>query len=481
MLRLVKARPTTPALNDRQFASSIGWVNDPNGLVYLDGEYHLFYQLNPHSRVWGPMHWGHAVSTDLERWDELPIALEPDELGWIFSGSIVADVDNRAGLSREGETVLIAFFTHHDPEGKAAGHTDYEHQSLAVSHDKGRSWTKHAGNPVLTNPGDAPDFRDPSVFWHDRSAAWVMLISAGDKLQIHRSTNLFDWTWASSFDAGRGAGLGLWECSYLCEMPIEGENERRWVLIQSFNPGGRLGGSGTRYFVGDFDGFTFTPAPDFDAAAPAADNHWLDWGPDNYAMIGWANLPATHTRPLFIGWMNNWAYANETTEEPFRGRMIMPREAHLARTPVGLRLRARPKFVGAPPHRCPLNGPAPVARDRMCHLEAAVRVQPGSTPRLTLEAEGETLASITYCAAKDVITIDRRAAHPTGAADGLAGQFDLPRLATSDMLSLSLYVSPFGLELFIDEGAQAVTVQLDASRCIDRVSSDGFEPTRLAD
>ncbi|MCG8441278.1 MAG: glycoside hydrolase family 32 protein [Caulobacterales bacterium] len=472
--------PITPSTTARsgeapQFASTVGWVNDPNGLVYLDGEYHLFYQHNPGERTWGPMHWGHAVSRDLMTWDELDVALSPDELGWIFSGSVIADIENRARLSRAGETVLIAFFTHHDRSAKLAGRRGFEHQSMAVSHDKGRNWTKYSGNPVLPNPGDAADFRDPCVFWHAATGAWIMVLSAGDRAQFYRSTNLVDWSWASDFTAGRGAALGVWECPHVCEVPIEGELERRWMLVQSVNPGGRLGGSGTRYYIGRFDGYGFAVDGDFQAVMSAQGDQWLDWGPDNYASISWANLPAGRDRPLVIGWMSNWAYAHASIERPFRGRMTTPRELSVVRTAAGLGLRTRSALPRARIADLPIDAPSLADRPSLSVIELKARPAPADRPRLTLESAGADVIAITFDPDTNTLSVDRRAAHPTGDPSGLAGQFAIPRQSASPELRLTVYVSPFALEMFIDDGLQAATALLDSSLPVDRARLHEFE------
>ncbi|MBK8020736.1 MAG: glycoside hydrolase family 32 protein [Chloroflexi bacterium] len=258
------------------------WMNDPNGMVYLDGEYHLFYQYNPDDVIWGPMHWGHAVSTDLVHWETLPIALYPDDLGTIFSGSIVIDTDNTAGF---GENAMVAVYSYHT-----------QTQGLAYSLDRGRTWTKYDGNPII----DAlyQDFRDPKVFWHEPTGRWVMIISAGREAQIFTSPNLIDWTFASRFAAGHV--VATWEVPDL--FPLEIDGVTRWVMLVSVGGHAPAGGSGIQYFIGDFDGQTFTNEN------PTGTTLWFDYGPDNYAGTTWFNAP--EGKKLYIGWLNNWVYAN---------------------------------------------------------------------------------------------------------------------------------------------------------------------------
>ena len=255
-------------------------MNDPNGLVYDDGVYHLFFQYHPDSSVWGPMHWGHATSRDLLHWEEQPVALMPDDLGMIFSGSIVIDKANSSGLGRDRIAPWVALFTHHDMAGEKAGTGRYQHQSIAVSQDKGHSWTKYAGNPVIANPG-MQNFRDPKVIWHAETQRWIMTLAGGDRILFYSSANLIDWaatTALTSFEIAEGNVL---ECPDLVRFEVEGKP--RWVLLVSVFTGGPNGGSATQYVVGDFDGHRFVPEHD--------DVRWLDYGPDNYAAVTFHHAP----------------------------------------------------------------------------------------------------------------------------------------------------------------------------------------------
>ena len=302
------------------FSPEENWMNDPNGLVYNDGIYHLFYQYYPEDIVWGPMHWGHATSTDLIHWKHQDIALYPDELGYIFSGSAVVDHGNTSGLGSEGKDPLVAIFTYHDPEKKKSGTPGHETQGIAFSNDNGVTWTKYDKNPVLVDT-EKIDFRDPKVFWHDESEHWIMTLAVGDHAEFYRSPDLKNWEFLSEFGKDVGAHGGVWECPDLFKMKVEGEDEAQWVLLISINPGGPNGGSGTQYFIGDFDGKEFNTKQKV--------TKWLDHGADNYAGVTFSNVP--DGRHLFIGWMTNWNYAQKVPTEKWRSAMTLPRELSLVK------------------------------------------------------------------------------------------------------------------------------------------------------
>lgn len=296
------------------FTPKAKWMNDPNGLIYLNGNYHMFFQHYPDSTVWGPMHWGHAISKDLIHWDEQPIALYPDSLGWIFSGSAVYDEGNTSGLAKDGKMPLVAIFTHHNQKLEKEGRKDYQYQSLAYSLDEGKTWEKYAGNPVIKNPGIV-DFRDPKVRWNDEVKKWILTLATKDRITFFSSPNLIDWTKESEFGENIGAHGGVWECPDLFPLKVNGKEV--WVLLVSINPGAPNGGSGTQYFVGDFDGKTFTP---FNTKTK-----WIDYGTDNYAGVTFSNT----NRPIFLGWMSNWQYAQQVPTQKWRSAMTLPRELSL--------------------------------------------------------------------------------------------------------------------------------------------------------
>lgn len=290
------------------------WMNDPNGLVYHQGVYHLFYQYYPDDIVWGPMHWGHAISKDMRHWENKPIALYPDEHGLIFSGSAVVDENNTSGFGSEDNPALVAIFTYHDMEGEKTGTDTFQTQGIAFSLDNGESWTKYEGNPVIGNKG-IRDFRDPKVFWDEISGSWIMALVAGDHAKFYRSGDLKDWKLISEFGKDKGAHGGVWECPDLFALEDPETGEDRWVLIISINPGAPNGGSGTQYFIGEWDGTTFTTNQE--------GTKWLDWGTDNYAGVTYNNVP--NGDRIFIGWMSNWAYARDTPTEVWRSAMTVPR------------------------------------------------------------------------------------------------------------------------------------------------------------
>ena len=295
-----KFRPTY------HFSPLYGWMNDPNGMVYKDGEYHLFYQHNPYGSKWGNMHWGHAISKDLINWEHRPDAITPDALGTIFSGSAVVDTDNTAGF---GAGAIVAIYTQN---------SDRQVQSIAYSTDNGRSFTKYENNPVLTS--DARDFRDPKVFWHKETQRWIMLLAVGQEMQIFSSSNLKDWAFESSFGEGQGAHGGVWECPDLFELPVDGTNEKKWVLLCNLNPGGPFGGSATQYFVGTFNGKEFVNE------SPSK-TKWMDWGKDHYATVTWSDAP--DNRRIAIAWMSNWQYANDVPTFQYRSPNSVPRDLSL--------------------------------------------------------------------------------------------------------------------------------------------------------
>ena len=292
------------------FTPLYGWMNDPNGMVYKDGEYHLYFQYNPYGSKWGNMHWGHAVSKDLVHWEHLNPAIARDPVGHIFSGSSVIDKKNTAGF---GKNAIIAIYTNN-----SVNHDEV--QCIAYSNDNGRTFTKYEGNPVLTPFDGLKDFRDPKVFWYEKGKCWYMIVSADKETRFYKSKNLKKWDYVSAF----GKGLGQQPCQYECpdffQLPVNGDKKKmKWVMTMNINPGCWFGGSATEYFVGDFDGKKFT-CPD------ANEVKWLDWGKDHYATVTFSN---TGDRVLGITWMSNWQYANLTPFKQNRGANGLPRELKL--------------------------------------------------------------------------------------------------------------------------------------------------------
>ena len=293
-----------------------GWMNDANGLVFKDGEYHLYFQYNPYGSVWGNMHWGHSVSRDLVHWQHLPVAIERDTMGHIFSGSCVVDARNDAGT---GTNNIIAFYTSH--RSTQPGH-QRQVQCMAYSSDNGRTFTKYEGNPIITPFDGLENFRDPKVFWYAPQEKWVMIVSADKNMRFYESRNLKDWTYMSEWGEGYGPQPNQFECPDFIQLPVDGDKQRmKWVMIVNINPGFVYGGSGTMYFVGDFDGSRFTCDTKPDCVK------WLDWGKDHYATVCFSN---TGDRTIAVPWMSNWQYANLTPSKgQYRSANALPRELNL--------------------------------------------------------------------------------------------------------------------------------------------------------
>lgn len=301
-----------------------GWMNDPNGMFYKDGVYHLYFQYNPYGSVWGNMHWGHSTSTDLMHWKFEGCAIVPDAWGAIFSGSCVVDHENTAGFGKEA---VVAFYT----SAKASPWGDVQSQSMAYSLDNGKTFVKYEGNPILTS--SEKDFRDPKVFWYAPGKHWVMMLAVGQHMEIYSSVNLKEWKKESEFGAMQGAHGGVWECPDLVEIPVEGTREKKWVLICNLNPGGPFGGSAAQYFVGSFDGKKFVNES-------PTQTKWMDWGKDNYATVTWNNAP--DGRCIALGWMSNWQYANNVPTRQYRSANTLARDLTLYREGQELYLKSTP-------------------------------------------------------------------------------------------------------------------------------------------
>ncbi len=297
------------------FTPYFGWTNDPNGMVYHDGEWHLAFQSNPYGTTHSNMHWGNAVSRDLIHWENLPLIVAPDSLGAIFSGSSVVDKNNTSGF---GKDAIVGIYT-------SAGRQ--QRQSIAWSNDRGRTFTKYEGNPVLSDPAHR-DYRDPKVAWIDDK--WVMSLATGEVITFYGSKDLKNWEKLSEFGRGIGSHAAVWECPDLLRMEYNGEE--KWVLLVSINPGGPNGGSVTQYFIGDFDGTEFH-------ADPLPYPLWIDWGVDNYAGVTFGNVEGRH---VFMGWMSNWNYSNFVPTRYFRNAMTLPRELSLKHNGDHLFLASRP-------------------------------------------------------------------------------------------------------------------------------------------
>ena len=431
------------------FSPKAHWMNDPNGMVYLNGKYHLFFQYNPGGTTWGPMHWGHAISTDLLHWKEQPIALYPDSLGMIFSGSAVVDVNNTAGF---GENTLVAIYTYHNQKIEDAKTGLHQYQGIAYSKDEGKTWKKYEGNPVLPNPG-IWDFRDPKVSWNEESKQWVMTLATKQSVTFYSSKDLKSWKRLSEFGNDLGAHGGVWECPDLFSLVYNGV--KKWVLLVSINPGGPNGGSATQYFIGNFDGKTFTPEN--------IATRWIDYGADNYAGV---TFSGTGDRRIFMGWMNNWQYANQVPTLNWRGANTLPRELKLIQTGNTLSLASMPvkeisKIVQSPVFFKNLQGKQSYdlsATIKPLHSRYVLDLTTSNMVSFAIRLhnrEGDELIA-GYEKETNTIYVDRRKAGKVDFEKSFARKALAPRVSASKQFSLKLYVDAASVELFADQG---LTVQ----------------------
>lgn len=444
------------------FSPETGWMNDPNGLVFFDGEYHLFFQYYPDSTVWGPMHWGHAISTDLVHWTHLPIALYPDSLGYIFSGSAVVDRDNTTGFGTGDIPPIVAIFTYHDPELERSGSETFQSQGIAFSTDKGRTWSKYVGNPVLPNPGKR-DFRDPKVFWHEESGKWIMILAVHDRVQIYSSPDLKSWSFESEFGENAGAHDGVWECPDLFPLKVEGSTATKWIMLVSINPGGPNGGSATQYFTGGFDGHRFIP--------DATNEKWIDCGTDNYAGVTWSGIPDVDGRRLFIGWMSNWNYATVVPTDVWRSAATIPRELSLIREKGNYLLVSKPVkefdklksgstslFEGKVGKNIGKDISADSLRLNQCELNFEFRIGIGFNDTLGLiikNEQGEKFIA-GYSGITKQIFIDRTKSGNSSFSKGFASVVKAPYEA-SEVLKIRMFIDAASAELFIDDGKLVMT------------------------
>ncbi|MGF6824691.1 fructan beta-fructosidase [Microbacterium sp. ZKA21] len=419
------------------FTAKDSWLNDPNGLLYHDGTFHLFFQNNPIGSTWGNISWGHATSTDLVSWEELEVAIPWTDQEMAFSGSAVVDVRNTAGFAGHGETAMVAIYT-------AATHGS-QAQALAYSVDDGATWTRYTGNPVLDIGSD--EFRDPKVFWYGGDDGhWVMVAveAVARRVVVYTSPDLKEWTFASHFGPAHATG-GVWECPDLFPLVVEGTTEVRWALIVSMNPGGIAGGSGTQYFIGDFDGALFTPERLVDSD-DLADFDWLDYGRDYYAAVSFNDAP--DGRRLMIGWASNWDYANETPTAPWRSAMSLVREIRMVRdADRRLRIAQRPVL--------------PNHRDDISVFELSVPAEAGERHAVILSGADDERLVITVDGDERSITCDRTASGETGfhASFPSVDQAPLPA-DTTESLDLTIVVDGTIVEIYAGDGLVTMTEQV---------------------
>ncbi|RYE39768.1 MAG: glycoside hydrolase family 32 protein, partial [Sphingobacteriales bacterium] len=406
----------------------------------------------PDSTIWGPMHWGHATSKNLVEWQHQPVALYPDSLGYIFSGSAVVDPLNTSGFGKKGQIPLVSIFTYHDPVGEKAGTNTFETQAIAYSLDDGKTWTKYAQNPVLKNPG-IRDFRDPKVIWYETGKKWIMTLATLDHITFYSSPNLKDWKEESKFGKEFGAHGGVWECPDL--FPLKYNGQEVWVLIVNLNPGGPNGGSATQYFTGKFDGNQFIPFQ--------TDTRWLDYGPDEYAGITWSN---TGDRKIFLGWMSNWQYADKVPTDKWRSAMTIPRDLGLEKIGDKYLITSRPS-----PELSILNN-RPISLEnisatnfnltaRTGKLSEAARITFTSDKlepfTITLSNDAGEKVLIGYDKASNNYFIDRTNSGKVSFEKGFAKRHTAPRFSTKDSMDMTLIIDNSSVELFADNGLSVMT------------------------
>ena len=429
------------------------WMNDPNGMVYYKGTYHLFYQHFPEASIWGPMHWGYATSKDLFRWKHQPIAIFPDSIGMIFSGSAVVDSNNTSGFGKDGKIPLVAIYTQHNDKMEKAGRSDYQNQSLAYSLDEGKTWIKYSRNPVLKTP-NIRDFRDPKVMWHEASKKWIMTLAVVDHIEFFSSPDLKTWTRESEFGKTAGAHGGVWECPDL--FTLDYNNKKHWVLIVNLNPGGPNSGSATQYFLGDFDGKQFTPY--------STETKWLDYGPDEYAGVTWSN---TGNRRIFLGWMSNWNYGQVVPTEKWRSAMTIPRELKLTEAEGKMRVASLPVSEISTLQKAGLtrnNLPPEELFDLASKFNATkipciIKLSLDSVKDFSFVLSndaGEKLV-IGYDMANNQYYIDRTKSGIVGFHKDFASVDKAPRFLKTSNLDLTLVIDVSSVELFADKGLSVLT------------------------
>lgn len=421
------------------------WINDPNGLVFFRGEYHLFFQYNPFGDQWGHMSWGHAVSTDLLHWRELPVAIPEQNGEMAFTGSVVID-KNTSGLCGTQPECMIAVYTGHRSTLEQTRQT----QNLAYSVDNGRTWKRYAGNPVIDLR--MADFRDPSVFWDDAQKHWVMAVSlpTKHKVRFYSSPNLKQWTKLSDFGP-TGDVDGVWECPDLLHIPGEHGTAGMWMLKTGLNPGSPQGGSGEQYFLGDFDGKQFTPS-----SKPGA-HGWTNYGKDDYCAISFNHLPPG-SKPVLLGWMNNWQYASKLPTSPWRGQMSLPREISLISDKEGLAAKQAP--IVAPLREGKLGLSFAETSEKTileAPFELEVKFAPGNEEvfGIRLYSDDRHWTEIGFDRERHQFYMDRTKSGET-IADGFASRTTAP-LAAGRSFDLTLVVDRSSVEAYAQDGTIAMT------------------------
>lgn len=423
-----------------------GWMNDPNGMFYKDGVWHLYYQYNPYGSQWENMSWGHSTSTDLMTWTPQPVALMGDGLGTMFSGSCVVDHKNTSGF---GEGAVIAFYTTAGPS---------QTQSMAYSTDNGKTFTKYEKNPIITST--ARDFRDPHVFWNEEAGFWNLILAAGQEMQIYSSQNLKDWKLESSFGKEYGNHGGVWECPDLMKMPVKGTDKEKWMLICNINPGGPFGGSATQYFIGSFDGHKFVCEDE------PSETKWMDYGKDHYATVTFDNAP--DNRRCAIAWMSNWQYANIVPTMQFRSANSIVRdlglfeykgETYCSVSPAKEMAKARGKRLSAPSETC------------------EIVVTLSGDAQITLRNSKNERIVMTYDALEETFDMDRRLSGNISFSDAFPVSTVSPTYGK--VRELRIFVDKCSIEAFDGEGKMCMTNLVFPSEPYNRISVKGKAKVKI--
>ena len=418
-----------------------GWMNDPNGMFFKDGVWHLYFQHNPYGSQWENMTWGHSTSTDLIHWTFQGDPVQPDAWGSIFSGSSVVDKNNTAGF---GENAIVALYT-------SAG--ENQTQSMAYSTDNGKTFTKYDGNPIITS--NVPDFRDPHMFWNEDIKKWNMILAAGQQMNIYSSDNLKDWKFESSFGAEYGSHGGVWECPDLMKMKVRGTDKEKWMLVCNINPGGPSGGSATQYFVGDFDGHKFT------CESKPEVTKWMDYGKDHYATVTFDNAP--NGRHVALAWMSNWQYANQVPTLQYRSANSIPRDLGLFEYKGNTYCSVTPsEEITAARSKKPSK-----SLSEAC--EMVVNLKGDATITLS-NSKGEKVV-MTYKAKDETFSMDRTLSGKTDFSSDFAAITTAP--VYGKMNKLRIFIDKSSIEVFDNDGKMAMTNLVFPTKPYDKVTIKG--------
>ena len=418
-----------------------GWMNDPNGMFFKDGVWHLYFQHNPYGSQWENMTWGHSTSTDLIHWTFQGDPVQSDAWGAIFSGSSVVDKNNTAGF---GENAIVALYT-------SAG--ENQTQSMAYSTDNGKTFTKYDGNPIITS--NVPDFRDPHMFWNEDIKKWNMILAAGQQMNIYSSDNLKDWKFESSFGAEYGSHGGVWECPDLMKMKVRGTDKEKWMLVCNINPGCPFGGSATQYFVGDFDGHKFT------CESKPEVTKWMDYGKDHYATVTFDNAP--NGRHVALAWMSNWQYANQVPTMQYRSANSIPRDLGLFEYKGNTYCSVTPsEEITAARSKKPSK-----SLSEAC--EMVVNLKGDATITLS-NSKGEKVV-MTYKAKDETFSMDRTLSGKTDFSSDFAAITTAP--VYGKMNKLRIFIDKSSIEVFDNDGKMAMTNLVFPTRPYDKVTIKG--------